>query len=236
MDGDDFDSLVQQLTQARSRRRALAGLLGGVLAGTLRGEVGAKPKGRGRGVKTAQHTKRRPSAADAKCRSTGQTCSEKHPCCASLACEPREHGSGRCAPCIPKTCAELGKNCGPVSDTCGGIISCGECAAPNTCGGGGTPNVCGLPPVACSSTGSCPPGAECTNSECRCFHKPCPQGDATTCTPFSGEVCNPPESTLRCCCSPNGNPSLACGPASAPNIICCSGFCGSDGRCADPPI
>jgi hypothetical protein len=236
MDADGFDSLVQQLTQARSRRRALAGLLGGVLAGTLRGEVGAKPKGRGRGVKTAQHTKRRPSAADAKCRSTGQTCSEKHPCCASLACEPREHGSGRCAPCIPKTCAELGKNCGPVSDTCGGLTpSCGECTAPNTCGGGGTANVCGRPTVTCSADTPCPPGADCLGGTCSCRARPCPLGNDNECTPDSGQVCNASSSTLRCCCSPTGNP-LGGNCIPGLNAFCCSGFCGSDGRCADPPI
>jgi hypothetical protein len=45
--------------------------------------------------------------------------------------------------CTPKSCIELGKNCGFVSDGCGGIQSCGSCTAPDTCGGGGTPSVCG---------------------------------------------------------------------------------------------
>ncbi len=45
--------------------------------------------------------------------------------------------------CTPKTCAELGTNCGPVADGCGGLVDCGTCTAPLTCGGGGTANVCG---------------------------------------------------------------------------------------------
>jgi hypothetical protein len=52
--------------------------------------------------------------------------------------------------CVPKVCADLGKNCGPVSDTCGGLLSCGTCTAPATCGGAGVPSVCGVP-VSCTN-------------------------------------------------------------------------------------
>jgi len=45
--------------------------------------------------------------------------------------------------CVPTTCAELGDNCGTVSDGCGGTLDCGTCSGGQTCGGGGTPNVCG---------------------------------------------------------------------------------------------
>jgi hypothetical protein len=38
---------------------------------------------------------------------------------------------------------QLGYNCGPAGDGCGGTLQCGTCSAPQTCGGGGTPNVCG---------------------------------------------------------------------------------------------
>ena len=40
--------------------------------------------------------------------------------------------------CVLKTCAGLGKNCGTVSDGCGGTLNCGNCAANQTC----TANVC----------------------------------------------------------------------------------------------
>ena len=62
--------------------------------------------------------------------------------------------------CTPKTCADLGYNCGQSGDGCddGIVLNCGMCAMGQTCGGGG-PNVCG--------GGSCTPqtcvqaGAQC---------------------------------------------------------------------------
>jgi hypothetical protein len=46
--------------------------------------------------------------------------------------------------CTPKTCAQLGYNCGIDGDGCGGVLDCGSCTAPAICGGGGKPNVCGI--------------------------------------------------------------------------------------------
>src|SRR5688500_12014170 len=46
--------------------------------------------------------------------------------------------------CAPKTCAQLGRNCGPVSDGCGTTLQCGSCSQPSTCGGGGMAGVCGV--------------------------------------------------------------------------------------------
>lgn len=45
--------------------------------------------------------------------------------------------------CVPTTCASEGKNCGYLSDGCGGTLVCGACGGPETCGGGGVANVCG---------------------------------------------------------------------------------------------
>ncbi len=46
--------------------------------------------------------------------------------------------------CTPKKCADMGYNCGPVADGCGGLATCGTCTvAGESCGGGGKPNVCG---------------------------------------------------------------------------------------------
>jgi hypothetical protein len=45
--------------------------------------------------------------------------------------------------CTPTSCAAQGKNCGSISDGCGGMLPCGSCNAPQTCGGGGVANVCG---------------------------------------------------------------------------------------------
>ncbi len=46
--------------------------------------------------------------------------------------------------CTPRTCAQLGYDCGTDGDGCGGVLDCGSCTAPAVCGGGGTPNVCGI--------------------------------------------------------------------------------------------
>ncbi len=45
--------------------------------------------------------------------------------------------------CKPMTCAETGKQCGPVADGCGGIVDCPMCTSPAVCGGGGEPSMCG---------------------------------------------------------------------------------------------
>ncbi len=53
--------------------------------------------------------------------------------------------AGQCGRlCVPKTCAQLGKNCGSAGDGCGGLLDCGTCTT-GTCAGGGTPGVCGSP-------------------------------------------------------------------------------------------
>jgi hypothetical protein len=71
--------------------------------------------------------------------------------------------------CSPLTCAAQGKNCGPVSDGCGGVLNCGTCTAPQTCGGAGTASVCGTAvpvggacvPLTCAGLGvSCGPAAD----------------------------------------------------------------------------
>lgn len=46
--------------------------------------------------------------------------------------------------CVPPTCADLGVNCGAVTDKkCGGVIQCGSCEGGALCGANGHPNVCG---------------------------------------------------------------------------------------------
>jgi hypothetical protein len=47
--------------------------------------------------------------------------------------------------CTPKTCQDLGYNCGINGDGCGNRIDCGTCTLPQICGGGGQPSVCGGP-------------------------------------------------------------------------------------------
>jgi len=54
--------------------------------------------------------------------------------------------AGQDANCTPRTCRELGFDCGEGSDGCGGTLSCGTCAPPSTCSGGGVYHVCGTFP------------------------------------------------------------------------------------------
>ena len=55
----------------------------------------------------------------------------------------------RPAACVATTtCASAGKNCGYVTNDCGGQLYCGGCLGTETCGGAGIPNVCGMPPTA----------------------------------------------------------------------------------------
>jgi hypothetical protein len=49
-------------------------------------------------------------------------------------------------PCTPKTCAQLGANCGVAPNGCGADVFCGVCLGGQVCGGGGA-NRCGEPPT-----------------------------------------------------------------------------------------
>ncbi len=59
-------------------------------------------------------------------------------------------GDGGGVACMPKSCMQLGYNCGPAGDGCGGLLNCGSCPAGQSCGDGGKPSVCG-------TTNSCTP-------------------------------------------------------------------------------
>jgi hypothetical protein len=118
--------------------------------------------------------------------------------------------------CQPLTCAQLGFNCGPQGDGCGGTLNCGTCTPPQTCGGGGQPGVCGYP-----DSGSCVP-MTCGQQNINCG----PAGDGCgneimcgTCTPpqtcGGGGVpgqCGYPDAGP---CTPKtcGQQNINCGPA-----------------------
>lgn len=87
--------------------------------------------------------------------------------------------------CTPKTCTDLGANCGPIGDGCGNVVQCGTCAgADETCGGGGTPSVCGKPP--CTKITCADLGANCgaAGDGCGGIIPSCGTCDAT-----KGEIC-----------------------------------------------
>lgn len=62
------------------------------------------------------------------------------------------------AGCVATTCTARGATCGTAPDGCGGIISCGACAAGEVCGGAGA-NRCGASPCAAQTCAS--QGADC---------------------------------------------------------------------------
>jgi hypothetical protein len=140
------------------------------------------------------------------------------------------------------SCAEAGANCGPISDGCGGILQCGDCATGESCGGGGTPSVCGKPPcqgqtcagqnIACG-----PAGDGCGNTlDCGTCTAPdtCGGGGPGVCGHTS--MCTPKTCAgLGVNCGPAGDGcgnQLACGACSAPQT--CGGG-GTPSVCGTPP-
>ncbi|MDF2691855.1 MAG: Tryptophan synthase alpha chain, partial [Labilithrix sp.] len=116
------------------------------------------------------------------------------------------------AACQPMTCAQTGKQCGPVADGCGGIVDCPICQSPAVCGGGGVPSMCG-------GANQCTPRtvADCPANGCGFIADGC--GGLVQC----GATC------------PNGG---VCG-ATTPNVCggagggACTGFClNQDNTCA----
>lgn len=67
---------------------------------------------------------------------------------------PHECGA---PPCVPRTCADVGADCGALSDGCGVDLDCGACPTGEICGLA-TPNVC-APDPAC--TNLCPRIVDC---------------------------------------------------------------------------
>ncbi|MBI5535713.1 MAG: hypothetical protein HY898_23480 [Deltaproteobacteria bacterium] len=100
--------------------------------------------------------------------------------------------------CSPKSCANLGAECGSAPDGCGGKVDCGTCASGKHCGGGGL-NKCGTNacnPKTCSQVsaecgyasdgcseaidcGGCPTPKSCGGggslNKCGCTAKTCAQ-------------------------------------------------------------
>src|ERR1700722_6418274 len=55
--------------------------------------------------------------------------------------------------CTPKTCAQLGYDCGTNADGCGGTIDCGSCMSPQFCGAAGY-SKCGGNAIAADAGGN----------------------------------------------------------------------------------
>lgn len=141
--------------------------------------------------------------------------------------------------CTPRNCQQMGANCGPVADGCGGIQDCGTCQLPQTCGGGGTPSVCGAPPctpVDCAAQGfNCGPAGNGCGGQLDCGTCVSPLtcggggvpgvcGNNGTCTPRTCQQQN-----LSCGPAGDGCGSLLdCGACNYPNT--CGGG-GTPGVC-----
>jgi hypothetical protein len=59
--------------------------------------------------------------------------------------------------CTPKTCAELGVECGLAGDGCGAILQCPTCPSGQQCGGPGAPSQCVSATVTGPDGGACAP-------------------------------------------------------------------------------
>jgi hypothetical protein len=144
-------------------------------------------------------------------------------------------GVSTCAPttpCLPKTCAQAGAQCGPAGDGCGNIIMCGACPSAQACVAGAC--VPGCTPKSCSGQGF----------TCGMQGDGC--GDAINCgTCPSGQACNDGACTSGTCtpktCAEQG---YACGSVGdgCGNLINCGtcspgAICGgmTPGQCYQPP-
>ncbi len=137
--------------------------------------------------------------------------------------------------CSPKSCTDLGFNCGPAGDGCGGLLNCGTCTLPQTCGGGGQPGVCGggCMPKTCQSQGfNCGPAGDGCGKQLDCGM--CPSGQV--CGGGGPGVCGSAGCTPTTCaaqgfnCGPAGNGcggQLDCGMCVAPQTC----GAGGPGKC-----
>ncbi|MBI5481996.1 MAG: hypothetical protein HY906_24285 [Deltaproteobacteria bacterium] len=121
-------------------------------------------------------------------------------------------------PCTPKSCADRGANCGPVSDGCGSLTaSCGSCSGQDCCGCGGTPSVCGGAPPPCVPQTCGELGANCGFASDGC----------------GGVTANCGTCTGGDCCGCGGTPNV-CGGAPTCTPLTCADFpAGTCGRQSD---
>ena len=124
--------------------------------------------------------------------------------------------------CTPTTCASLGYDCGPAPDSCGGLLQCGTCMAPETCGGGGF-SKCGLPtgvgadgavssctPTTCAALGfTCGPASDGCGGLLQCGTCTAPE----TCGAGGFSKCGLPVGI-----GPDGGPIVSCTPTSCATL------------------
>lgn len=138
--------------------------------------------------------------------------------------------------CTPKTCADLGANCGDVGNGCSAIINCGTCPTGQNCGAAG-PNKCGegtCTPSTCATLGAeCGAIGDGCGKALDCGVCPAPKicgasGQAnvcgcvpTTCAAQGKDCGNIPDGcggTLACGTCPTGK---KCGAGGTANVCAC---------------
>jgi hypothetical protein len=82
--------------------------------------------------------------------------------------------------CVPKTCAQLGYNCGMNGDGCGGSVDCGGCPSGQFCGGGGY-SLCGSTGNASDAGNDGGQATSCTPETCQSLNIDCG---------YAGDGCN----------------------------------------------
>ncbi len=129
--------------------------------------------------------------------------------------------------CTPKTCGQLGADCGELDDGCGGLLACGTCEAPATCS---ELNRCTCVPncvgKVCGTNDGCE-GVCAADAGC-CEHE-CEEDGQTQCDGMSVVTC---EYEMGGDCLAWSQPTL-CGETCVDGACCtsdCAGKeCGDDG-------
>jgi len=162
---------------------------------------------------TQNQTQLQNISCEENCSTLGLQCGNHTICNKSINCGNCSNGytcqtNGTCTknPCVPATCASLGRNCGTVSDGCGGTLTCG-----NYNGG-------------CQTGYTCQTNGTCTKNPCTdtCESLGYQCGDKTIC----GEIVNCGSCVYPQICQPSG--LCICTPES--NTAFCSRLnknCGS---------
>jgi hypothetical protein len=136
-----------------------------------------------------------------------------------------------------RTCADIGAECGTISDGCGRTLVCGTCYLPEVCGGDGVGRRCGCRPTTCAalgaecgqapdgcggilSCGSCPAGETCGGAgPNRCGPDACSAATCAQSRAACGKISDGCNSVLDCgsCVRPN-----SCGGGGTANQCGCT--------------
>ena len=213
MDDQRFDAFTRAFAAGVTRRAAVrrlaAGFAGLGLTAVSHGQSAAAPND------CAVFCADQPGPRGAQCRQVCKKCTGGPP----AVCFDASSGSFSCRDlqADPNNCGGCDAICTEPFSACAG----GSCACPSgtvACGGGCV-RTCGHGEVFIQANCTCRSCAELAGSATCNEVGDCPTGGAL-------DTCQ-----NGCCCVSAGSTALGCLPNS-PAPSCCSGMCGSDGRCA----